>query len=147
MDQDFVQSPQAIDMEKYVLSAMLLQDGIAIPKAAAILSSDDFFYPEHQIIFSTMMQLYSQGTIPDILLIAEELRKSDMLEKIGGMTYLFSMSGLSPPLLSNLTPKLLKKKLSFAKLFLPLKLPLTTLKKALKLSRILFSILRKCWRI
>ena len=92
MDQDFVQSPQAIDMEKYVLSAMLLQDGIAIPKAAAILSSDDFFYPEHQIIFSTMMQLYSQGTIPDILLIAEELRKSDMLEKIGGMTYLFALN-------------------------------------------------------
>ena len=56
MDQDFVESPKAIDMEKYVLSAMLLQDGIAIPKAAAILSSDDFFYPEHQIIFSTMMQ-------------------------------------------------------------------------------------------
>ena len=92
MDQNFVQSPQAIDMEKYVLSAMLLQDGIAIPKAAAILSADDFFYPEHQIIFSTMMQLYSQGTIPDILLIAEELRKSDMLEKIGGMTYLFALN-------------------------------------------------------
>ena len=79
-------------MEKYVLSAMLLQDGIAIPKAAAILSSDDFFYPEHQIIFSTMMQLYSQGTVPDILLIAEELRKSDMLQKIGGMTYLLTLS-------------------------------------------------------
>ena len=92
MDQDFVESPKAIDMEKYVLSAMLLQDGVAIPKAAAILSSDDFFYPEHQIIFSTMMQLYSQGTIPDILLIAEELRKSDMLEKIGGMTYLFALN-------------------------------------------------------
>ena len=92
MDQDFVESPKAIDMEKYVLSAMLLQDGIAIPKAAAILSPDDFFYPEHQIIFSTMMQLYSQGTIPDILLIAEELRTSDMLEKIGGMTYLFALN-------------------------------------------------------
>ena len=92
MDQDFVQSPQAIDMEKYVLSAMLLQDGIAIPKAAAILSADDFFYPEHQIIFSTMMQLYSQGTIPDILLLSEELRKSGMLEKIGGMTYLFALN-------------------------------------------------------
>ena len=92
MDQDFVPSPQAIDMEKYVLSAMLLQDGIAIPKAAAILSADDFFYPEHQIIFSTMMQLYSQGTVPDILLIAEELRKSDMLQKIGGMSYLLSIN-------------------------------------------------------
>ena len=92
MDQDFVPSPQAIDMEKYVLSAMLLQDGVAIPKAAAILSPDDFFYHEHQIIFSTMMQLYSQGTIPDILLIAEELRKSDMLQKIGGMSYLLTLN-------------------------------------------------------
>ena len=92
MNQDFIPSPQAIDMEKYVLSAMLLQDGIAIPKAAAILSADDFFYPEHQIVFSTMMQLYSQGTIPDILLIAEELRKSNMLEKIGGMSYLLTLN-------------------------------------------------------
>lgn len=92
MDQDFVQSPQAIDMEKYVLSAMLLQDGIAIPKATAILSPNDFFYPEHQIIFRTMLQLYSKGTSPDILLIAEELRKSDMLEKIGGMTFLLALN-------------------------------------------------------
>ena len=92
MNQDFVPSPQAIDMEKNVLSAMLLQDGIAIPKAAAILSADDFFYPEHQIIFSTMMKLYSQGTTPDILLIAEELRKSDMLQKIGGMSYLLTLN-------------------------------------------------------
>ena len=92
MNQNFDVSPQVVDMEKNVLSAMLLQNGVAIPKVAAILSSDDFFYPEHQIIFSTILQLYSQGTTPDILLISEELRKANLLERIGGMTFLFALN-------------------------------------------------------
>ena len=92
MNQEFVSSPQVVDMEKNVLSAMLLQDGIAIPKVAAILSPDDFFYPEHQILYRTMLQLYSKGTTPDILLLSEELRKSDMLEKIGGISFLFALN-------------------------------------------------------
>ena len=92
MNHNVFELPKAVEMEKNVLSAMLLRDGLVIPKVASILAPDDFFYPEHQIIFSTMLQLYSQGTIPDILLIAEELRKSDMLDKIGGMTYLFALN-------------------------------------------------------
>ncbi|MBR1373581.1 replicative DNA helicase, partial [bacterium] len=82
MNQNFVELPKAVEMEKYVLSAMLLKDGLVIPKVASILVPDDFFYPEHKIIYRSILQLYSQGAPTDILSISELLRKSGELDKI-----------------------------------------------------------------
>ena len=95
MRQDFIESPQVIEMEKNVLSTMLLHEGQAIPKVAAILNVDDFFRPEHQILYKTILKLYSQGAPIDILSISEELRKSDLLEKIGGISFLLYIDQLS----------------------------------------------------
>ena len=95
MNQNFVELPQAIEMEKEILSTMLLQDGIAVPKVSAILSEDDFFRPEHKILYRIILQLYSQGIAPNILSIHEELRKSGELEKIGGATFLFYIADLA----------------------------------------------------
>ena len=95
MNQEFIPSPQAVEMEKYVLSAMLLKDGLVIPKVASILAPDDFFYPEHQIIYKAMLKLYSQGSPTDILSISELLRKSGELDKIGGITYLFLLGDIA----------------------------------------------------
>ena len=95
MNQEFVPSPQAVEMEKYVLSAMLLQDGFVIPKVASILAPNDFFYPEHKIIYKAMLKLYSQGSPTDILSISELLRKSGELDKNGGITYLFLLGDIA----------------------------------------------------
>ena len=86
--------PQAIEMEKQVLAAMLMFDNSVVPKIAPILAPDDFFRPEHQIIYTSILKLYSQGINPDILSISEELRKTNELEKIGGVTYLFLFTDL-----------------------------------------------------
>lgn len=86
--------PQAIEMEKQVLAAMIMRNDEVIPKIAAILEPDDFFRPEHQIIYSTMLKLYAQGIKPDILSIVEDLRKNNLLEKIGGASTLFPLSDL-----------------------------------------------------
>ena len=95
MNQNFVELPKAVEMEKYVLSAMLLKDGLVIPKVASILVPDDFFYPEHKIIYRSILQLYSQGAPTDILSISELLRKSGELDKIGGITYLFLLGDIA----------------------------------------------------
>ena len=86
--------PQAIEMEKQVLAAMLMFDNSVVPKIAPILAPDDFFRPEHQIIYSSILRLYSQGINPDMLSVSEELRKTNELEKIGGITYLFLFTDL-----------------------------------------------------
>ena len=74
---------QVIEMEKFVLGAMLLKDGEIIPTITSILTSEDFYRPDHRIIFNTILGLYQKKIIPSILSLMEELRKAGEIEKIG----------------------------------------------------------------
>ena len=51
---------QAVDMEKFVLSSMLLKEGEIIPVVTSILTAEDFYRPEHKIIFDTILKIYSK---------------------------------------------------------------------------------------
>ena len=68
--------PHDVDAEKELLSAMLVRNGEKIPAVSAIVSADDFYRPEHQIIFRTILELYAQDIPPNILSIFQELQKT-----------------------------------------------------------------------
>ena len=68
--------PQVLEMEKFLLGSLLLKEGIMVPSVSAILSPDDFYRPEHRIIFKSILKIYSEGTPPNILSLAECLRTS-----------------------------------------------------------------------
>lgn len=55
---------------------MLIREGEIIPKVANILNSDDFYRPEHRLLYRIILKLYAQGTPPNILSIIDDLRKS-----------------------------------------------------------------------
>ena len=74
--------PQAVEVEKAVLAAMLLKDGKVIPTVTSILSDQDFYREEHRIIFRAILRLYNQGIAPNILSLIEELRRSQDAKKI-----------------------------------------------------------------
>ena len=74
---------QAVDMEKFVLSSMLLKEGEVIPVVTSILTAEDFYRPEHKIIFDTILKIYSKKIIPNILSLVNELKTSGELNKIG----------------------------------------------------------------
>ena len=82
--------PQAVEMEKFVLGAMLLKEGEIIPTITSILTAEDFYRPEHRIIFEAILKIYSKKVIPNMLSLVEELRSSGELEKIG-LEYVFSL--------------------------------------------------------
>ena len=82
--------PEAIEMEKKVLSAMMLRDGEAIPTVEGMLKPSDFYREEHRCIYRALMAVYSRRTPPDVLLIEEELRSTGELEKVR-REYLFSL--------------------------------------------------------
>ena len=75
--------PNVVDMERDVLCAMILKNGVIVPKMSATLFPDDFFLKEHQIIFRAILKIYAQGIIPNILTLVEELKKSGELDKVG----------------------------------------------------------------
>ena len=75
--------PANLEIEQQVLSAMLVRDGEKIPAILNILSADDFYLAEHKIIFNGIVNFYLKGIKFDMLSIAEEMKKTGVLAKVG----------------------------------------------------------------
>lgn len=82
-----------IEMEKTLLSALMLKGGEAVPTVANILTADDFYRPEHKLIYQAILKLYSMGIPFDVLLVETELRRTDDLRRVNRQ-YLFSLVNL-----------------------------------------------------
>jgi replicative DNA helicase len=74
--------PQAIEMEKQLLSAMFMKEGQVVPEVAAIIDADDLYRVEHRLVFQAVLRLYAKGEPIDYLAVEEELRKSGDFGKI-----------------------------------------------------------------
>jgi len=86
--------PQASDIERAVLGAMLLEKG-AIGIAVEMFSKDyDFFYkPAHSIIYRVITDLYDEGFPVDQLTVTERLKKRGQLDSVGGEATIASLAG------------------------------------------------------
>src|SRR5580765_6339835 len=70
--------PQAIDVEKAILGAMLI-DKEAVPKALEVLDATSFYHPTHQKLFGSMVSLFEKGDAIDAVTVVEELRRKGSL--------------------------------------------------------------------
>ena len=82
--------PNVVEMEKKLLSAMLMKDGLVVPAVSAILEPDDFYRAEHKILFRAISSVFFSSKPVDILVVEQELRNSGDLDKIS-RSYLFSI--------------------------------------------------------
>jgi len=87
--------PQNIEAERSALGAMIL-DKDAIPSAAEILRSEDFYRENHQLIYKAIMDLFDKGEPIDLITVSEYLKKKDILESVGGLEYLAEMAADVP---------------------------------------------------
>lgn len=85
--------PSAIEMEKKLLSAMMLKESSIIPTIANMLTEEDFFREENRLIFRALLAVYNRGTPPDTLLVEDELLRTNDLDRVG-RRYLFSLIDL-----------------------------------------------------
>lgn len=80
-----------IEMEKKLLSALLVDGGYkSLPQASKTLAPEDLYRPEHQRIYSAMLRLGSQGVEFDVLVLENELARTDEL-KLVTHGYLFGL--------------------------------------------------------
>ncbi|MCH7669038.1 MAG: replicative DNA helicase [Acidobacteria bacterium] len=79
--------PHSIEAEESVLGAVLLSSE-AINTALEKLHSEDFYHPSHQLIFEAITSLFDANEPIDAVTVAEQLRRSDSLDKIGGIGFL-----------------------------------------------------------
>lgn len=82
--------PADVEVEKKLLSAMMLRESKIIPKVAALLTDEDFYRQENRIVFRALLNIYNRGTPPDILLIENELRRTGEIDQVD-RSYLFSL--------------------------------------------------------
>ena len=87
--------PQSIEAEKSVLGSLLL-DKEAIFKVADFLRPDDFYKSNHQEIFSACLELFEKGEPIDILSVSNRLREKNLLENVGGISYLTELANFVP---------------------------------------------------
>ena len=74
--------PEAIEMEKQLLSAMFMKEGLVVPDVVAIINADDLYRPEHRLVFPAIVRLYAKRLPIDYLTVEEELRKTGDFGKI-----------------------------------------------------------------
>ncbi|MCX6796199.1 MAG: replicative DNA helicase, partial [Candidatus Falkowbacteria bacterium] len=73
----------------------LLIDKDAIIKVADIITENDFYKDSHRIIFETMKELYAHHEPIDIISLTNRLEEKNILEEIGGRSYLALLSNFS----------------------------------------------------
>lgn len=79
--------PASIDSEKAVLGSLLLNRE-AIIAVADQLKPEYFHMERHAWIYEAILACYQARTPPDTRTVAEELRRRERLEMIGGIAYL-----------------------------------------------------------
>jgi replicative DNA helicase len=79
--------PQALDVERTVLGSMLI-DQTAADTAMTLLTEDCFYATQNRHIF-TCLAAMSEKSVPfDILTVANELKKKNLLDAVGAEPYL-----------------------------------------------------------
>ena len=75
--------PNDQEAEFAILSSMLF-DREAIASANEILVGEDFYRPDNQAIYETMVELFNRSIPVDIVTLSDKLTEKGMLEQIGG---------------------------------------------------------------
>ena len=75
---------------------MLLSRDAITAAVEAHVEVSDFYKPAHGHIYEAIQSLHGQGEPADPVTVAEELRRADLLDNIGGRTALLQIQGNTP---------------------------------------------------
>ncbi len=88
--------PHNLQAEESVLGALLLsRDAIGVVGEAG-LNVRDFYSPAHQHIFDAVRSLYSSSGPVDVVTVADELRRHNLLDELGGIERLNELQNATP---------------------------------------------------
>jgi replicative DNA helicase len=87
--------PHSIEAEQSVLGGLLLSadgwDGVA-----EVVAAEDFYRPDHRLIFRHVARLAEASEPVDVITVADKLQASGELEAAGGLTYLTELAEGTP---------------------------------------------------
>ena len=83
--------PHSREAEQSLLGGLLL-DAQTWDEVAGTVTKQDFYLPEHRLIFEAMVKITERGHPLDVLTISEELDVMDEAENAGGVPYLSELA-------------------------------------------------------
>ena len=87
--------PQSIEAELSVLGAMMLKPA-AVTQAIELLRADEFYRQAHRAVFEAMEELVRNGEPVDIVTVTELLKKKNLIDQVGGISFLASLTNSVP---------------------------------------------------
>jgi replicative DNA helicase len=75
--------PQNLEAERSALGSILL-DNEVLHEVVSFLRVDDFYRDAHQVIYAAIRDLYDKGKGIDAVTLADELKRRDQFDQIGG---------------------------------------------------------------
>jgi len=88
--------PHNLEAEESLLGAMLLsRDAISAATEVGV-DATDFYKPANAHIFDAVLSLYGQGEPVDPVTVADELRRVDLLDQLGGRQALLRLQAQTP---------------------------------------------------
>lgn len=87
--------PQNLEAEMAVLGSMLMDED-AISVSTELLDESSFYKDSHKKIFEAISGLYGANKAVDLITLTNELKRSEILDEIGGASYLTALVNCVP---------------------------------------------------
>jgi replicative DNA helicase len=87
--------PHSVEAEQALLGGLLL-DPIAWDQVADAVTQEDFYRPDHRLIFEAIGALAGEAKPCDVVTVSQHLERTGQLEAAGGLAYLSSVARDTP---------------------------------------------------
>lgn len=84
--------PRSLEAERSVLGSMLL-DANSIADVSQKLRPEDFYVPQHRLIFEGIVETYDKKYQADLIMVQETLSRRGQLDEAGGRESLLDLAG------------------------------------------------------
>lgn len=87
--------PNDRDAEVSVLGSMIL-DREAIGGVSLLIKPEDFYHDAHRLVYECLLSLYEKSSPVDLVILKDELTRSGVLERVGGMEFVVQLAETVP---------------------------------------------------
>jgi len=87
--------PQSLEAEMALLGSIMLRPD-SIYEIMDIVTPRSFYFEKNRIVFENMLELFSKHEPIDFLSLSTKLKEKDLLERIGGNTFLTELTSMVP---------------------------------------------------
>jgi replicative DNA helicase len=90
-----VTPPHSAEAEQAVIGGLLI-DALAWDQVGDLIVADDFYRPDHRLIYAALAELIAAGKPADVVTASEQLERHGQLEAAGGLGYLGTLARDTP---------------------------------------------------